>query len=348
MAETRYQDLSAGDRRDALEVAEGRSSHKAHLLEKDVWVVATINALFGTPFAKHLTFKGGTSLSKAWQAIRRFSEDIDITYDIRAFSPDLVSGAGSEALPPTRSQGKRWSREIRSRLTKWVQDKACPTIEEKLDRAGFTARVRAEAERLYIGYESLFEESGFVRPEVMVEFGARSTGEPSEAMPVKCDAAAYLSDLTFPDALPTVMLAERTFWEKATAIHVFCLQGRIRGERLSRHWHDLVRLEDAGIAAKALNDRELALSVARHKTWFFSENDSHGQRIDYEAAVSSALRLVPADAAHDALAHDYGRMLDDGMLLNDSEPFDTLMQRCAAIEARANGLKLKEGSYGQK
>ena len=132
------------------------------------------------------------------------------------------------------------------------------------------------------------------------------------------------------------MLAERTFWEKATAVHVFCRQERRRGERLSRHWHDLARLDDAGVAAHALADRSLALSVARHKAMFFSENDATGTRIDYEAAVSGDLQLVPAGAAHAVLADDYARMLADGMLLDDSAPFDALMERCAAIEARAN------------
>ena len=73
MAETRYRNLSAAYRRDALEVAERSSSQQAHLLEKDVWVVATLGVLFDAPFAGHLTFKGGTSLSKVWRAIRRFT-----------------------------------------------------------------------------------------------------------------------------------------------------------------------------------------------------------------------------------------------------------------------------------
>ena len=135
------------------------------------------------------------------------------------------------------------------------------------------------------------------------------------------------------------MLAERTFWEKATAIHVYCRQERRRGERLSRHWHDLARLDEAGIVARALADRELALSVARHKTMFFSENDAAGERIDYETAVSGSLQLVPGGAAHQVLADDYARMLADGMLLDENESFDVLMERCAAIEARANGLR---------
>ena len=342
MADARYQDLSAADRRDALEVAERSSSQKAHLLEKDVWVVATLRVLFDAPFAGHLVFKGGTSLSKVWGAIRRFSEDIDITYDIRAFAPDLVAGAGDDALPPTRSQEKRWTRAIRARLAEWARDDARPIVEEELARAGHVARVRAVAERLYIGYEPLFEETGFVRPEVMIEFGARSTGEPHKVLPVVCDAAAYLPNLIFPRTRPIVMLAERTFWEKATAIHVFCRQERRRGERLSRHWHDLARLDEAGIAASALADRALALSVARHKAMFFAENDSHGEQIDYEAAISGGLQLVPTGAAHAVLSDDYARMLADGMLLDENEPFDALMERCAAIEVRANASHLRD------
>ena len=339
MAETRFQHLSADNRRDALEVAERSSSQKAHLLEKDVWVVATLGVLFDASFARHLIFKGGTSLSKAWRAIRRFSEDIDITYDIRAFAPDLVSSTGNEALPPTRSQEKHWPRAIRARLAEWVRDRARPIVEDGLARAGFMAQVRADAEWLYIGYEPLFEETGLVRPEVMVEFGARSTGEPHMVRPVVCDAAAYLPDLAFPEVRPTVMLAERTFWEKATAMHVFCRQERRRGERLSRHWHDLARLDEAGLAARALADRALARAVARHKAMFFAENDARGERIDYEAAVSGGLQLVPVGAAHAALASDYAKMLADGMLLEENEPFDALIERCTAIEARANELK---------
>ena len=72
------------------------------------------------------------------------------------------------------------------------------------------------------------------------------------------------------------------------------------------------------------------------RRFFFSENDAVGQRIDYEAAVSGGLQLVPSGAAYDVLADDYARMLADGMLLDESEPFDALMERCAAIEARAN------------
>lgn len=344
MAETRFHLLPAGDRRDALRVAQEKGTYRAFLLEKDVWVVATLRALFDAPFGRDLVFKGGTSLSKAYGAIRRFSEDVDITYDIRAFAPDLVAGAGEEALPPTRGQERRWTRAIRARLAEWVREEARPIVERSLAEAGFSARVRAEAEDLHVSYDPLFEDYAFVRPDVKVEFGARSTGEPRAVRRVSCDAAGFLPELLFPEAGPSVMLAERTFWEKATAIHVYCRQERRRGERLSRHWHDLARLDDAGVGDRALADRILALSVARHKAMFFPEKDAAGGRIDYEVAVSGGLQLVPTGSALEVLADDYARMVADGMLLGTDESFERLIERCAGIERRANRPEDDNGS----
>ena len=99
----------------------------------------------------------------------------------------------------------------------------------------------------------------------------------------------------------------------------------------------MVRLDDAGHAAKALADRNLALSVARHKAAFFAEKDTVGRWIEYEAAVSGGLQLRPKGPAYDVLADDYDRMLSDGMLLDDEERFEDLVSRCDDIEARANG-----------
>jgi len=97
--------LSAPERSEALQVAAATSGRPLHVLEKDVWVVWTLSALFESDFREHLVFKGGTSLSKAYKAIERFSEDIDVTYDIRAIAKDLVEDASSdEPLPQTKTQ----------------------------------------------------------------------------------------------------------------------------------------------------------------------------------------------------------------------------------------------------
>jgi len=110
----RFFSLSADDRKEALEVAASQSGRPAYLLEKDAWVVWTLGALFSSPFAKDLIFKGGTSLSKVYHAIDRFSEDIDVTYDIRAVAHDLVKDAGpTRCRPPSRKHGNGGTRSIR-------------------------------------------------------------------------------------------------------------------------------------------------------------------------------------------------------------------------------------------
>jgi hypothetical protein len=143
--------------------------------------------------------------------------------------------------------------------------------------------------------------------------------------------------MLFPTATPKVMRAERTFWEKATAIHVFCAQGEFRGgDRFARHWHDVTRLDAAGFADAAIADKALARAVADHKTVFFAEKDTHGKVIDYHVAVAGTLQLVPDDGALAKLAVDYQHMVDDGLFLDDAEPFDALLERCRAIQQKAN------------
>jgi len=327
--------LPASDRRDVLGIAADKSGRPAHLLEKDAWVVWALSTLYSSALGEHLVFKGGTSLSKAYGVIRRFSEDVDLTYDIRSIAPDLVGNDG-EALPKTRSEEKRWSSEVRKRLPDWVAGTVQPTIASALAEEDLVATVRIEGEKLFIDYEATTTGSGYVAPSVMLEFGARSTGEPASPRDVVCDASGLIETVVFPTARPRVMHAERTFWEKATAIHVFCLQERLRGERFARHWHDVVRLDEAGLAEAAFADQELANAVARHKAMFFAEKAADRESIDYAAAVNGDLRLVPVGEALEALGDDYARMVDDGLLLDDTESFEALMARCANIAERAN------------
>jgi hypothetical protein len=330
--------LPVEDRREALGVAADRSGRPAHLLEKDVWVVWALDTLYGSALGEHLVFKGGTSLSKAYQVIRRFSEDVDLTYDIRAIAPDLV-GENGEALPKNRREEKRWSSEVRRRLPRWLEGSVQPIIAEALAAEALAATIRVEGEKLFIDYQAGTAGSGYVAPSVMLEFGARSTGEPASLRDIACDASGLIEGVTFPTARPRVMHAERTFWEKATAMHVFCLQERLRGDRFARHWHDVARLDDAGFAASAVADSILANAVARHKAMFFAEKAADRTPIDYAAAVNGGLRLVPLGDGLKALKEDYARMVDDDLLLEDAEPFDALMARCADIAERANRVR---------
>jgi len=332
----KFLQLSTTDRREALAVAAAASGRPLHLLEKDVWLVWLLDVLFRSPFGEHLVFKGGSSLSKGYQIISRFSEDVDLTYDIRVLAPELA-GPGLDPLPPTRSQEKRWTKEIRTRLPVWINEQVLPKISKAVAEQDFSTALSMEGEKVFFEYTPLAAGSGYVRPVVMLEFGARSTGEPWESRLITCDAAPGVAGVVFPVANVRVMRPERTFWEKATAIHAFCEQGEFRGgERFARHWHDLTRLDRAGVADAAIRDRPLAAAVAKHKSMFFSEKNAAGELIDYVAAVSSRLQLVPDGEALSNLLLDYERMLEDGLLFDDAEPFEKLLDQCRAIERRAN------------
>jgi hypothetical protein len=229
-----------------------------------------------------------------------------LTYDIRTISPDLV-GQSETGMPRSKSEQERWRNEIEERLENFIASDIAPGIAQALAHQKLPAKVRHEAHKLFIEYE-----------------------------PVD-NAAPYLRDLIFPATSATVLRAERTFWEKATAIHVYCAQGRFRGgDRFARHWHDIARLDTAGIADSAIADRDVATAVARHKSVFFSEKTSAGVLLDYKSAVSGGLNLVPTDVGLKALEEDYDAMTRDRLFMDEVESFADLLEHCAVIQRKAN------------
>lgn len=224
--------LSQADRVEAVEYAAAQRGRPAHLLEKDIWVVWTLSAIYASPIADTLTFKGGTSLSKVYKVIDRFSEDIDLTYDIRALVPDLLREGNP--IPASMSQEKKITRAVRARLPEWIEQTVRPVIEDALAASGLQADLSLagqERDKLIIAYPAVKTGTGYVSATVQLEFGARATGEPHQFHPVACDIAPWIEGVTFPTARPLVMAAERTFWEKATAAHVYCRQACLRGKR---------------------------------------------------------------------------------------------------------------------
>jgi hypothetical protein len=325
--------LSPTDRLDALLVAADRSGRPAHVLEKDVWVVWAINALFSGPGGDHLVFKGGTSLSKAYGIIDRFSEDIDLTYDIRELVPASREAPteGDEPHPRSRNQAKDWRAQAEAALDEWINADVRPALTESLEREKLDSRIVVEPQKLILTTTPRTDGWDYVKPDVLIEFGGRSTGLPVEVRPLVCDAAQHLPELSFPTAQPRVMAAERTFWEKATAVHAFNAQEALKGDRLSRHWYDLSRLDETGYADRAIADRDLALQVAAHKTQFFPVSGT-----DYAEAISGGLRLIPSPDFVKAVQADYQAMLDGGLLQNGTLSFDALMERCSDLEKRVN------------
>lgn len=336
MAEAWFQ-LSRQDQSEALEVAAARLGRPAHLLEKDIWLVWALSAIYDSPLNKKLTFKGGTSLSKVYRIIERFSEDVDLTYDIRELVPDLLKEGNP--IPTSGSQERRISREVRKRLPIWIKAQVIPILQAALEKFNLNAALEIsgrENEKLLINYPVIKTGTGYAAPSILLEFGARATGEPHQAYSVVSDIASIIAGVQFPTARPIVMSAERTFWEKATAIHVYCLQGRLRGERYSRHWYDLVALSRSEFFTSAMKDLPLARQVAEHKSVFFSENDSQGNKINYVEAIAGKLQLVPTGASLDALERDYSAMLSDGLLPSGQPDFTNIIRHCRDIEFRVN------------
>jgi hypothetical protein len=323
--------LDRDARKEALELAGDRSGRPVALLEKDAWVVWTLDVLFSGPDTESLVFKGGTSLSKAHHAVPRFSEDVDITYDIRALLGDHVG----EGIPSSRSQASKWTDEVRDRLPEWIASSPVQLIHERLVASAIDdVDVAHDEETVTLTYRPAAE-LAYIKPIVKVEFGARSTGEPAEKLPIVCDAEEHLlkEEVEFPRTTPRVMAVERTFWEKATAIHVFCVKGTFRGgDRFARHWYDVVKLDDAGFGAKAIASTAIGDEVAVHKSLFFREAG-----VDYFAAVQGALQLVPEGQAIKSLEQDYELMRESNMFISvEPEPFAVIIDRCKDIQARAN------------
>jgi len=248
------------------------------------------------------------------------------------------AGEGGD-LPSNRSQAGKWTQAVRHRLPDWITQNVQPVIQAALTRERLNGRLELGGQdnnKLFLHYPALTQGTGYVAPVVTLEFGGRATGEPHQIFPITCDIAEHLTDVSFPTAAPLVMSVARTFWEKVTAAHVFCAQGRIRGERYARHWHDLVAIARSPYFATAIADRAIAMTVARHKSHFFIEKDANGQVIDYRAAATGHLKIVPDGEARTALAKDYAAMLADDVMVGNALSFDGLMSACSDLETKVN------------
>ncbi len=298
--------------------------------EKDFWVCWTLRQLVELDGLPTLTFKGGTSLSKVYRLIERFSEDIDLTY----------SRDGWE-LPDPMDDGIS-NKERRRRLAA-IADRAGSVTQDLASRLEGACRVAgltgdwaiepdpADPQRLFFHYPPGVEPSGYLRPVVLLEFGAR--GEP---WPVAEGVARSMVDEVVPEygagveaRIPT-LLPKRTFWEKATAIHAFHHMTQSNPDksvrRTSRHLYDLNRMwADVGVREQVLADPGLYGSVVSHKRVFFSSAASR-----YDLAASHDLALVPHDGFERSLRSDY----DEKGEMFPSEPpaFDDLVASLAQIQ----------------
>lgn len=322
-------------RRRFFDEAQAQLGLRAASIEKDFWVCWTLRWLFNlTGCASHLTFKGGTSLSKAWKLIERFSEDIDVVLD-RNFL-----GFGGDKSPETaasKTQRDKRLEALKLACQQRIRKSLKPELNERFQSSlpkGSTWRLLddiadSDGQTLLFHYPSAYPETAYIRPVVKIELGARSDTEPCATPTIQ----PYLTD-AFPKLFSKssftvrAVTPERTFWEKAMLLHEESFRSSAGGPkaRLARHYYDLWCLITKGVAGKAAADRELFSRVAAHRAIFF--------RRSKEAQASlrpGTLRLVPLPEQLAAWKQDYQSMRED-MFFGEVPPFDEILRVVGEFE----------------
>ncbi len=309
-------------------------------VEKDFWVCWTLRELFSMPSVReHLTFKGGTSLSKAWKFIERFSEDIDIIVD------KVALGFGGDAAPdraPSKKQRRERLEKLMEASRQWVQGTLQPALDarlrETLGDAGWRLEVDpdlADGQCLLFHYPALFTATtaGYVRPVVKIELGARSDDWPHETKVIQPYVIEFFPAFD-PDATfsVNVLAAERTFWEKACLLHeeTFRPADKPRKHRMARHYYDLWCLLRAGVGERAIADMALFRRVAEHREIFFRLG-----WVDYSTHRPGTFRLIPPEQHLGNWRDDYQEMLGP-MFFGEVPTFEEILRVVGEFEQLFN------------
>lgn len=335
--------LSEEERQAAFEKAAVATGRSSQVLEKDFWVCWTLHQLFSLDEKMApLTFKGGTSLSKAFGAIHRFSEDLDITIDHGA----LKLSGNLEDKTLSRTAVKKLIEEARGKASKLISGAIRQELTRKLKEQvkGGKWEVTVDASdplTLLITYPFVTgdPQTAYLRRVVRVEFGAHSPTVPSERHAIVPDIAAHFPSISFPQARAVVLSPVRTFWEKATLLHAeyHRLEFKSTPERLSRHWYDVAVLSDHEIGRRALADIGMLTRVAEDKDRFF-----HAGWASYATARPGTLRLRPHERMLAVLREDFEKMKSEGMFDGTPPTFDEVLQRLERLESeirKVGGLR---------
>lgn len=335
MAEDPYLKLTARERLEVLDTVSRQRGIAASILEKDYWVCRTLAVLFALdPLGAHLVFKGGTSLSKAYGLIDRFSEDVDISFhrEFLGFGPD----ADPEAA--TGNQQRKRLEALQQACTDCVRDRLRPVFEaamrQELGSSGWSVEVAPDdAQTLLFHYpQSGVSSLSYIPPSVRIELGARSDHWPQERRDIRSLIGETINQ---PMGLATVqtLAAERTLWEKATLLHAEAHRAASQAmpARYARHYHDLARLALSPVADRALADLDLRRRVVAHKSVYFRSAWAR-----YDLAVPGTFRLLPPPSRLADLERDHQAMKQ--MFFSAPPPIDQVLQTLSALETRIRSL----------
>ncbi|MGB3563416.1 MAG: nucleotidyl transferase AbiEii/AbiGii toxin family protein [Thermoanaerobaculia bacterium] len=337
--------FSSADRRDLFtQTAASKGIANPEVIEKDFWVCWTLRHLFRLTDLPRLIFKGGTSLSKVYGLIERFSEDVDLAFDRHQLG---FEGDSDPATPGL--SGKK-----RQRLLKQLRDEANLCIEDRLNPrllASFAEVIgppgrddsawKLKIEDATDGTKSIafeypssglnWEGSNYIPSAVLLEIGARSDHWPSVEASVRSYAAETFPDVfAEPSCKVVVLAAVRTFWEKVTLLHSqYHRNDPRKSSRLSRHYYDTVMMARSEIKAEALAKLDLLTDVAQHKQVFFP-----AAWAKYSEAEPGSLHLMPKPELETALEKDYEQMAQ--MFFANPPTLKEIMTELGQLETEIN------------
>lgn len=330
-------DLPNEEQKALLSVAEDRLGLPDYIIEKDLWLCWILEQLFMLPLK--MAFKGGTSLSKVYKLINRFSEDVDITIDYRNVIGEL------DFEQTSRSQIKKVSKDLKKELKILTETKILPHLQKRIALAfsnnTIDIALSEDGESFRFYYPTVNKKSlGYLRDHVLVEFGIRNSSEPFEEHKVKPFLTEVIDNsVSLPNPVVKTLSPIRTFWEKATLIHVECYRKRLiqSPERLSRHWYDLYMLYKSWIGEEALSQRNILEDVIQHKTAFFNASYAH-----YDRCLNGDFRLIPDVENINSLHKDYQEMIASGMFHKEIPKFNDMIESLGSLERDLNNrLRLR-------
>ena len=334
-----WQQYNVSERLNLLDIAGAAKGLTRPIVEKDWWVTMTLKALSLTRYAHLMSFKGGTSLSKGWELINRFSEDIDIA--LRREERFAISSASNNQLSKVRRIARHYIvKELPDELAQALSSLGVtgftvrPELERNKDGEMVELRATTHPSTIFIDYESIVPElSDYIKPQVKIEVSCLSMDEPVEHKVLKSFVGEVVPsaeelELQFDTVVPT-----RTFLEKIFLLHEEFQKQVPRTNRMSRHLYDLEKLMKTRFGEEALHDKDLYDAIVKHRSVF---NNIKG--LDYSLHAPLTVSIIPPESVYVAWKGDYELMRRD--FIFDASPltFDALLEQIRSLQLRIREL----------
>ena len=301
-------------------------------IEKDWWVTLSLNALFKTNYAQHFIFKGGTSLSKCWNLIERFSEDIDIGLSPEAFGERYEPAPSHNYVKILKRKGCEFtSNVLKPALENEFTNLGVPANAFTIFADGVPAdRPDKDPQTLLIRFSSVVDEDPYLTDVIRIEFSVRSMKEPYALITIQ----SLLSRHTSLKENPFEVIAaapSKTLLEKMFLLHERFQREHHRdsnGHRLSRHLYDIAALVRSPAGESILNDHQFYLQLLQHRKHYVRYPG-----LDYETLISGGLRFIPPIELHDAFRKDY-TIMHKTMIYGKPLPFNSMLDQLKAYAER--------------